>query len=81
MSWRVIKAIVFKYATIWKKNIFRLSDIFFYPIIDLFIWGLLTVYMMKVSHSAPGLINFLIAAIVLFNILSALSTSNYDFVS
>lgn len=69
MSWRVIKAIVFKYATIWTKNVFRISDILFYPVIDLFIWGLLTIYMMKVSHSAPGLINFLIAAIVLFNIL------------
>ena len=69
MSWRVVRAIVLKYATIWIKNVFRISDIFFYPIIDLFIWGLLTIYMMKVSHSTPGLINFLIAAIVLFNIL------------
>jgi ABC-2 type transport system permease protein len=69
MSWRVIRAVVLKYATIWIKNIFRISDIFFYPVVDLFIWGLLTLYMLKVSYSAPGLINFLIAAIVLFNIL------------
>jgi len=69
MNWRVIRAIIYKYATIWKNNIFRISDIFFYPVVDLFIWGLLTVYMMRVSHAAPGLINFLIAAIVLFNIL------------
>ncbi len=69
MSWRVIKAIIGRYTAIWIKNVFRLTDILFYPIVDLLVWGLLTVYMMKVSHSAPGLINFLIAAIVLFNIL------------
>jgi len=58
-----------KYAFIVSRNTFRLMDLFFWPVMDLLLWGLVTVYMMKVSNSAPHVVTFLIAAIILWNVL------------
>jgi len=69
MNLRVIRALMIKYAFIVSRNTFRLMDLFFWPVMDLVLWGMVTVYMMKVSNSAPALVTFLIAAIILWNVL------------
>jgi len=43
-------------------------DVFFWPVMDLLVWGFLTVYMMRVNHGVPSLVTFLIAAIILWNV-------------
>jgi len=58
-----------KYAFIVSRNNFRLMDLFFWPVMDLWLWGMVTVYMMKVSTSAPAMVTFLIAGIILWNVL------------
>jgi ABC-2 type transport system permease protein len=69
MNFRVIRALMIKYAFIVSRNTFRLMDLFFWPVMDLVLWGMVTVYMMKVSNSAPALVTFLIASIILWNVL------------
>ena len=69
MNFRVVKALVIKYALIWSRTGFRIMDVFFWPVIDLLVWGFVTVYMLKVGNVVPTLITFLIAAIILWNIL------------
>ncbi len=69
MNFRVIKALMIKYAFIVSRNNFRLMDLFFWPVMDLLLWGMVTIYMMKVSKSAPALVTFLIAGIILWNVL------------
>jgi ABC-2 type transport system permease protein len=44
-------------------------DIFFWPVVDLFMWGFLTLYMLKISHAVPTLITCLISASILWRIL------------
>jgi ABC-2 type transport system permease protein len=58
-----------KYAYICSRNSFRALDVFFWPLMDLLVWGFVTIYMLKVSNGAPTLITFLISAIILWNIL------------
>lgn len=69
MNFRVIRALMIKYAFIVSRNSFRLMDLFFWPILDLLLWGMVTVYMMRVSSSSPTLVTFLIASIILWNVL------------
>ena len=68
MNLNVIKALLIKHAIIRARNTFRLLDIFFWPVIDLLVWGYLTMYMLKLGHTVPTLITFLIGAIILWNI-------------
>jgi ABC-2 type transport system permease protein len=44
-------------------------DVFFWPLMDLFVWGFLSIYMLKVSHAVPSMITFLIGATILWNVL------------
>jgi ABC-2 type transport system permease protein len=45
-------------------------DVFFWPLMDLLVWGFLTLYLLKVSNAVPTMITFLIGSVILWNILS-----------
>src|SRR5258708_38044774 len=68
MNLQIVKALLIKYAFIWSRTTFRILDLFFWPMIDLLVWGFLTVYMLKVGNSVPTLVTFLIGAIILWNV-------------
>ncbi|HEY9712159.1 MAG TPA: ABC transporter permease [Chroococcales cyanobacterium] len=82
MNFRIVRALILKYAYICSRNTFRALDVFFWPLMDLLLWGFLTVYMLDVSHSPPTMVTFLIAAIILWNVLwraqQVISTSFLD---
>src|ERR1700733_1846559 len=69
MDLRVIKALLLKYMFVCSRNGFRAMDVFFWPLMDLFVWGFLSIYMLKVSHAVPTMITFLIGATILWNVL------------
>ena len=69
MNWRTIRALMRKYGYIWTRNTFRTLDVFLWPVLDLLVFGFLTVYMMKVGSAVPAQIIFLIAAIIFWNVL------------
>lgn len=69
MNPRVIRALLLKYCFICSRNTFRAMDVFFWPLMDLLVWGFLTVYLLKVSNAVPTMITFLIGAVILWNIL------------
>ncbi len=69
MNLRTVRALLIKIAFAWSRNTFRVMDIFFWPLIDLLVWGYLTIYMLKVGGNVPSLITFFIAAIILWNVL------------
>lgn len=69
MSWRRIRALLLKYAFICSRNTFRAMDVFFWPMMDLLVWGFLTVYMLKLGNAVPGAITFLIGSVIMWNVL------------
>jgi ABC-2 type transport system permease protein len=60
---------VLKYGFICSRNTFRALDVFFWPVMDLLVWGFVTVYMLRVSNALPSLVVFLIAATIFWNVL------------
>ncbi len=69
MNLRIVRALIVKYAFIFSRNTFRALDVTFWPVMDLLVWGFVTVYMLKVSHAVPSMVTFLIAATILWNVL------------
>lgn len=70
MNFRTIRALIIKYAFVCSRNTFRAMDVFFWPLMDLLVWGFLTVYLLKVGGgTAPSMITFLIGAVIMWNIL------------
>lgn len=68
MCWNRIYALILKYLFICSRNSFRAMDVLFWPVLDLLVWGFVTMYMLQVSDNVPGMITFLIGAVIMWNI-------------
>lgn len=59
-----------RYVFIYMRGSFRILDVAFWPVMDLLVWGFVSVYFIGLNGSGkPGAVTFLIGAIILFNIL------------
>ena len=68
MNWNRISALIMKYAYICSRNAFRAMDVCFWPVMDLIVWGFVTLYMLKVSNAVPAMFTFLIGSVILWNV-------------
>lgn len=69
MNLRIIKALLLKYGFVCSRNTFRAMDVFFWPLMDLLVWGFLTLYLLRLNGTVPSMITFLIGAVIMWNIL------------
>jgi len=66
----VIRALLTRYVLLYAKNPMRAFELFFWPLVQLLVWGFVTVYLQtKGSGSFPREISFLIASIILWDAL------------
>lgn len=63
-------AVVLRYFYVMPRNIARFFDMFYWPIIDLFLWGFTGVWIQQTNHEAAHLKYMLIAAAILWQIIS-----------
>lgn len=64
-----VKALLLRYIFLYSRNTFRVCDIFLWPIVELLLWGLTTMYLLKVSNAIPTFITFFLGAIIFWNLL------------
>lgn len=68
-SWRRIRALFLRYAYLHKRSILRLFDIFFWPVMDLLIWGFVVLYIRQAAEGRVAqLIVFLLGAIISWDV-------------
>jgi ABC-2 type transport system permease protein len=80
MNLRTVRALILKNIFVWRRSTFRLVDLFFFPLMDLAIWGMVTTYMLRLGRGVPSFIVFLLAAVVLWMVLQrAQQTVNLSF--
>ncbi|MCC6976763.1 MAG: ABC transporter permease, partial [Candidatus Melainabacteria bacterium] len=69
MSLARLRGLLLRYYYCYSRSSFRILDIVFWPVMDLLIWGFLTMYMMKVNNNVPGVFTFFIGAVIMWNVL------------
>ncbi len=69
MKWHRIYAIILRYIFLLRRSYDRMSDMFYWPLIDLFIWGLTSVYIRKFSPNTPGIILAILSGLILWYIV------------
>lgn len=70
VSLRRIYAIILRYSYGIRHDVARLFDIFFWPIVDLLVWGFLTVYLQGVGVTPGGVtLSWLIGGIIFWTLL------------
>ena len=64
-----IRAIFFRYLVLHRRSLVRLFEIFFWPVMDLLIWGFVALYIQKAAHGPiTQFIVFLIGAMISWDI-------------
>lgn len=54
MSWTRIRGLVLRYLYLYPRSVPRFLDILFWPLVDIAIWGFLTVYLQQASPAIGG---------------------------
>lgn len=69
MKWHRIEALIFRHLYLYKRSLPRLMEIFYWPFLDLVVWGFITVYLMKFQGQIPGVVTFFLGALILWDVL------------
>lgn len=70
MNLRIIWALVLRYIFLYTRNPIRLVEMVFWPVVDLLVWGNLTLFLQRNStHEFGNFIVFLLGAMILWDIL------------
>ena len=70
MNFRIVHALLLRYIFLYTRSPVRLVEMVFWPIVDMLVWGFLTVYLRQsTSGEFPHFITFLLGAMILWDIL------------
>lgn len=66
---RIVLAITVSYFYYWKHSIDRLGDSFYWPALNLFLWGLTSVYIKNSSNNIPQVIVIVLSGVVFWQVI------------
>ncbi|MFO0775950.1 MAG: ABC transporter permease [Nitrospiraceae bacterium] len=64
-----IVALLQRHVYLYKRSLPRIMEIFYWPMVDLIIWGFISVYLMKMQGQLSGAVTFFLGALILWDIL------------
>ena len=64
-----ISALIARHLYLYKRSPPRIMEIFYWPFLDLVIWGFITVYLTRSQGSIPGAVTFFLGALILWDVL------------
>ncbi|AEH45238.1 ABC-2 type transporter [Thermodesulfatator indicus DSM 15286] len=69
MSPRRIYAVILRQLFLYRRSFTRVLDVFYWPTVDLLLWGFITVYLAKAGTTLPPYASFFLGGLILWNIL------------
>ncbi|OGG29543.1 hypothetical protein A2973_03885 [Candidatus Gottesmanbacteria bacterium RIFCSPLOWO2_01_FULL_49_10] len=66
MNWSRVGAIMLKHWFDFRRDFFRIFDIFWWPTFQLFIWGLFSLYLNSVTADRPNFVTILLGGVILW---------------
>lgn len=68
MSWRRISALIIRHTYTYRRNIARLFDVVGWPVMEIVLWGFISLYLTKES-GIPSVLTLFLGALILWEIL------------
>lgn len=65
-----INALIIRHLYLFKRSLPRLMDIFFWPVVELLLWGFLSLYLQKFELDGLNILTVLLGAIIFWDFLS-----------
>jgi ABC-2 type transport system permease protein len=64
-----ITALIVRHLYLYKRSLPRIMEIFYWPFLDLVIWGFITLYLARYQSQVPGFVTFFLGALILWDML------------
>lgn len=64
-----VAAIIARHLYLYRRSLPRIMEIFYWPFLDLVIWGFITLYLAKYQPQVPGFVTFFLGALILWDML------------
>ncbi len=69
LAWRPIVGILYRQIVLYRRSLPRWMEIFYWPLLDLLVWGFLTLYLKKMPSFMPSAVTSLLGALLLWDLL------------
>ena len=69
MSWRRARGILLQNWYVMKRSPIRIFELFYWPVIEVVLWGFITLYLADAQARIPGGVAVLLAAVLLWDVL------------
>lgn len=69
MSWRRIWAIFLQNLFIMRRSPLRLMELLYWPLLEVFLWGYITLFLADRNANIPGGVSVLLGAVILWDVL------------
>ncbi len=72
MKWHRISAMFLRHIYLYRHSLTRLVEIFYWPLLDLLVWGFVSLYITKLSgngETTPNFLGIFLGALILWDIL------------
>ncbi len=70
MSFRVVSALILRHLFLYTRSPMRLIELIFWPVVELLIWGYLTMYIQEnTTGEFPRIITYLLGAMILWDVI------------
>jgi ABC-2 type transport system permease protein len=63
-----INAIVYRHLSLYKRSPTRIMEIIYWPVLDLMVWGFVTLYLQRFQSALPFFVSFFIGSLILWDI-------------
>lgn len=64
-----VTAIIQRHLYLYRRSLPRMTEVFFWPLIDLLLWGFVTLYLQRFQENLPKFVAFFLGALILWDIL------------
>lgn len=64
-----IVALFMRHIYLYRRSLPRLMEIFYWPFLDLLVWGFISLYLVRYRENLPNFVAFLLGALILWDIL------------
>lgn len=64
-----VTALIARHLYLYRRSLPRIMEIFYWPFLDLVIWGFITLYLARFQSQVPGFVTFFLGALILWDIL------------
>jgi ABC-2 type transport system permease protein len=69
VSWRRIRGIILQNAFVMRRSPLRLMELFYWPMIEVLLWGFISSFLARRNADIPGGVGVLLGAVVLWDIM------------